>query len=105
MKTKTSVIVACLALSVVAQPALAQSVPAANHKTLAAPGGRYVFGQVSEHRRDQYMLDTKDGQLWHIVRVTSDSDPEGYLVLSAVPYDQGNGVSLTPSGPVGTKLK
>jgi hypothetical protein len=31
---------------------------------LAAPGGRYVFGQVSVMRRDQFLLDTQTGRLW-----------------------------------------
>lgn len=34
--------------------------------TLSAGNGRYVFGQVSEYRRDQYMLDTQTGRLWQM---------------------------------------
>lgn len=40
--------------------------PPAN-KLLASENGRYVFGQISEMRRDQYMLDTRTGKLWKIV--------------------------------------
>jgi len=35
-------------------------------KTLSNPSGRYVFGQISEYRKDQYMLDTQTGRLWSI---------------------------------------
>ena len=34
---------------------------------LAAPGGRFVFGQISSFRSDQYMLDTQTGRLWQVV--------------------------------------
>ena len=33
---------------------------------LSASGGRYVFGQISEYRRDQLMLDTQTGRLWQM---------------------------------------
>ena len=39
---------------------------------LSSDGGRYVFGQVSEFRRDQYLLDTKTGMMWSPV-MCSDS--------------------------------
>jgi hypothetical protein len=39
---------------------------------LSGPAGRYVFGQISEYRCDQYMLDTKTGRLWQVV-MNSDS--------------------------------
>lgn len=34
---------------------------------LSSSGGRFVFGQVSEYRRDQYMIDTQTGRLWQMV--------------------------------------
>lgn len=34
---------------------------------LSAEGGRYVFGQISDARRDQFMLDTATGRLWRVV--------------------------------------
>lgn len=34
---------------------------------LSSTNGRYVFGQISEMARDQYMLDTKTGRLWQVV--------------------------------------
>lgn len=38
---------------------------------LSASGGRYVFGQISPLRRDQFMLDTQSGRLWRIVCASS----------------------------------
>lgn len=34
---------------------------------LFSENGRFVFGQISDFRRDQYMLDTQTGRLWQIV--------------------------------------
>jgi len=34
---------------------------------LSSPGQRYVFGQVSEYARHQYLLDTQTGRLWQLV--------------------------------------
>lgn len=36
-------------------------------KVLATPSGRYVFGQISDFRRDQFLLDTQTGRLWQVV--------------------------------------
>ena len=36
-------------------------------KSLGTEGGRYVLGQISEFRRDQFMLDTKSGRVWTVV--------------------------------------
>ena len=35
--------------------------------SLSSDNGRFVFGQISEFSRDQYMLDTQTGMLWQIV--------------------------------------
>ena len=55
---------ALLALCAATAIAQAQTPPAGHVTTLSAPGGRYVFGQISESRRDQYLLDTQTGRLW-----------------------------------------
>jgi hypothetical protein len=34
---------------------------------LAAPGGRFVLGQISDARADEYLLDTQTGKVWRIV--------------------------------------
>ncbi len=61
----------------------------------AAPAkaeGRYVFRQLSDMRRDQYMLDTKMGRLWVIVL-----NPDDKRELQVVPYyDQGNRFAMPP---------
>jgi hypothetical protein len=33
---------------------------------LSAPGGRFVFGQISSGRVDQYLLDTQTGKVWQM---------------------------------------
>jgi len=42
--------------------------PANNGNVLSASGGRFVMGQISTMRRDQYLLDTKTGRLWVVVK-------------------------------------
>ena len=57
-----------------------------------SPNQRYVFGQVSEYRRDQYMLDTQTGRLWKIaVRKPKKagevgSSDAGFEILDPIPY-------------------
>lgn len=64
--------------------------------SLSSENGRYVFGQVSDYRRDQFMLDTKTGRLWEIV-VLSTKNPDGsqkseYKLLQEVFYvDRSSG--------------
>ena len=53
----------------------------ANAGSLSAEGGRFVFGQISDMARHQYMLDTKTGRLWVVV-----ADASGSPCLQAVPY-------------------
>ena len=36
------------------------------YKNLGCPGGRFVFGQISDSSKDQYMLDTVTGRLWQV---------------------------------------
>lgn len=60
--------------------------------TLSSQQGRYVFGQVSDSSRDQFMLDTFTGMLWRI----SESGKTG-IHLKAVPYcDEKGGCSPLP---------
>lgn len=35
-------------------------------KVLSSTGGRFVFGQISDSSKDQFMLDTRTGRLWRI---------------------------------------
>ncbi len=46
---------------------IAQSTTKKDDRILSAPGGRFVLGQISDFRQDQYLLDTQTGRLWQIV--------------------------------------
>lgn len=46
-------------------------------KVLAADGGRYVLGQISDARRDQYLLDTKTGRVWEVIEYTPRPNADG----------------------------
>jgi hypothetical protein len=48
---------------------------------LGTPGGRYLFGQLSDSSKDQFMLDSLTGRLWRI----SESGEVGPY-LNPVPY-------------------
>lgn len=52
-------------------------------KVLTAVNGRYVFGQISNFRRDQYLLDTQTGRLWVMVE-----DKDNNSKLQPVPIVQ-----------------
>ena len=51
--------------------------PQGDQRILASPNGRFVFGQVSDFRSDQYMLDTQTGQLWKIKTLSDWKNPDG----------------------------
>lgn len=67
-------------------------------KILSSEGGRFVFGQVSDFRRDQFMLDTKTGKLWKVIYSPyknadgTDVPGDGYAVLSQVIYEDVKGL-------------
>lgn len=69
-------------------------------KVLSSAAGRFVFGQISDSSKDQFMLDTQTGRLW---RIGESSDVGTHL--RAIPYrDKQGNVSLCPgevreSGP------
>lgn len=70
-----------LLLSLAPLQTIAQERPVA---VLSAPGGRYVFGQISSMRADQYMLDTQTGRLWQITQDTNSAitlQPIHYVFL------------------------
>ena len=61
-------------------------------KVLTSTGGRYVFGQISDSSKDQFMLDTETGRLW---RIGESSDVGTHL--RAIPYrDEQGKVSPYP---------
>ena len=53
---------------------------------LSSPNGRYVFGQISDSSKDQYMLDTWTGRLWRM----SENGEVGKFLLP-IPYQIGEG--------------
>jgi hypothetical protein len=69
------------------------SVSAFGQDVLSSQGGRYVFGQLSEDDRSQYMLDTDTGRLWKLVNSEMHD-----IALDPVPYlfEVGAGWCLTP---------
>lgn len=68
---------------------------------LSSSTGRFVFGQVSESSKDQFMLDTVTGRLWRIAETG-----EIGLHLRPVPYrDEEGKLTLVPEGITEPKPK
>jgi hypothetical protein len=71
------------------------------NKTLSSDHGRYVLGQISEFRRDQYLLDTVTGRVWVIAtRKPADGKGEGFSVLTPIPFEDISGSLLNNKGEV-----
>ncbi len=66
----------------------------AQHQVLSSPCGRYVFGQISDSTKDQFMVDTFSGRLWRI----AESGRLG-MYLKPVPYRTDEGTCSLPPGP------
>ena len=56
------------------------------HRLLSSANGRFVFGQISDSNKDQFMLDTFTGRLWRI----AESGAIG-IFLRTVPYRTKDG--------------
>ena len=70
-------------------------------KVLGCAGGRFVFGQISDSSKDQYMLDTLTGRLW---RIGESSDVGTHLRV--IPYkDEEGKVSACPGDIPEAKAK
>jgi hypothetical protein len=94
-------IIILIAAYAIAATATAQT-PSPQNSVLNAAGGRYVFGQISELRRDQYLLDTLTGRLWlQICAVPRKDDPNQCAVSALQPIafsdSKGNVVGFTPT--------
>ena len=86
------IILLSLAFLFIATPCLCADFPQTGHGALSSATGRFVFGQISEFRRDQFMLDTQTGQLWQIVEGSDKS-----RALQPILYDYfGAKVLLSP---------
>lgn len=101
--THYAIVVSVSACSALAFAADAVKVTPPQQKILASPNGRFVFGQISEYRRDQYMLDTQTGRLWvSVARKAKNPDGsevpgDGFLILDPVPYSDFEGkLGVTP---------
>ena len=78
-----------LSVNVLAEPV--EVIPP-QYKILGTSSGRFVFGQVSQYRRDQFLLDTQTGRLWQIVQ-----DEKKRQSLQIVPFNHVDGsVSVVP---------
>ena len=63
-------------------------------QVLSSAGGRYVFGQISEFRNDQYLLDTQTGKMW-----VMQSNKDNKLVLAPIFFVSGPGRYTTEPPP------
>lgn len=78
---------------------------------LAAPGGRYVFGQVNQFAKYQFLLDTQTGRMWSVIKYCADvAKPETCedAVLKPLLFESANreSTSVTPiQEPAPTKSK
>jgi hypothetical protein len=92
-KMKKHIWLMCLLIPTNGVAADAVKVVPPQNKSLSAENGRYVFGQISEMRRDQYMLDTKTGRLWRMVVVNiGEGDKKSEVtLLEPVQYEQPDG--------------
>ncbi len=100
LKTILSALIICTGMATFIAPAFAQfgiaPAPAPripSEKVLSSGNARYVFGQISDSSKDQYMLDTLTGRLWRIGETSSG------LHLREIPYrDEKGRLSPYPDG-------
>lgn len=71
-------------------------------KTLSSQDGRYVFGQVSDFRRDQFLLDTRTGRMWKLSYETDKDRPnsDGQPILKPVLIEDIRGMRSTEPAPI-----
>ena len=64
----------------------AQGTEKSKQEILFSDKGRYVFGQISDSSKDQFMLDTVTGRLWRIAETGAIG-----MYLRAIPYRNDDG--------------
>ena len=64
----------------------AQGTEKPKQEILFSENGRFVFGQISDSSKDQFMLDTATGRLWRIAETG-----EIGMFLRAIPYRNDEG--------------
>lgn len=80
-----------LMIALMLSPLFGDSSPVGS--VLSNANGRFVFGQISEYQKDKFMLDTKTGALWKMVRDYEDNssilEPISYIqyINGKVKYD------------------
>lgn len=57
---------------------------------LQAEGGRYVLGQISDFRQDQYLLDTRTGRVWVVVYGKDAQGANTIRLMQPVPFTSMN---------------
>lgn len=67
---------------------------------LGVDGGRFVFGQISEYRSDQYMLDTQTGRLWRIVMMPDSTTALQPIIYSDIRFAGGKMFRVTSELPL-----
>ena len=105
LKSVFSVSMIGLSSAITIAPAFAQfgivqapSQRSSSEKVLSSGVGRYVFGQISDSSKDQYMLDTMTGRLWRIGETSSG------VHLREIPYkDEKGNLSAYPEGGAETR--
>ena len=92
MKRFFSILIFMLIFFILAQVSIAQPLVFQKrdsfqpNRVLSSPNGRYVFGQISDSEKDQYMLDTWTGRLWRM----SENGEVGKFLLP-IPYQISEG--------------
>lgn len=103
MRAHTSTAIA-IVLLISGFNASAAEAPKQKQQMLSSQNGRYVFGQISEYRRDQFLIDTQTGRVWKIVvkqlynEDGTVSSEEGYPVLDPVPFNDAKGRAVDAQG-------
>ncbi len=69
-------------------------------QVLSSPQGRFVFGQISDSGKDQFMLDTLTGRLW---RISERGDIGTFL--TGIPYCNPEGECSDLPGKISTPKK
>ena len=83
-----SLLVLCCSAEVYAQTlgVPSQQTEKPKQEVLSSDNGRFVFGQISDASKDQFMLDTATGRLWRIAETG-----EIGMFLRAIPYRNDEG--------------
>lgn len=77
---KITTVVFVLTIAMVSHLAFADEINS-EHKVLGSGNGRYAFGQISNARADQFMIDTQTARVWEIVWDSKTNRPFLRMVL------------------------